>query len=146
MLAVCRGDVRGTSLEAVTPLLDPRGCPPGPQMLPAASYGHETVCPANLGWREAGLPGFVGERERCRWDPKHMRAETQGRRAFGQDFWCNRLGMRVAGMPGVAFWIGGMEVMQAGVEVGWGWGAEGLQACWAAVGVRTGLQQGMLDL
>ena len=44
------------------------------------------------------------------------------------------------------FWIGGLEVMQPGVEVGWGWGAEGLQACWAAVGLRTGLQQGMLDL
>ena len=74
---VCRGDVRG---QAVTPLLDPRGCPPGPQMLPAASYGHETVCQASLGWREAGLPGFVGERKWCRWDPKHMRAKTQGRR------------------------------------------------------------------
>ena len=50
------------------------------------------------------------------------------------------------GWDAVAFWIGGLEVMQPGVEVGWGWGAEGLQACWAAVGVRTGLQQGMLDL
>ena len=111
-LVVCRGDIRGTCSDP----------PAGPQMLPAASYGHETVCQACLGWSEAGLHGFVGERERCRWDPKHMRAERASR--FWTGFLVQQAGNE-AGMPG-HFGL----VAWRSCNLGWRWGGVGgLRGC-----------------
>ena len=105
--ARCGGD--GGTVAADPPVGPPGGTPLDPNCF----LQHHMVlrgCAKQV-WGGSGacLHGFGGERKRSRWDPKQVRAEIAGGWGCQQGFCRNRLGIGLAGISEVAFWIDGLE-------------------------------------